>query len=414
MFFAALAPLNRLRNFRGLFMRLTPGSQRIAGWAIGLLSIAAWMIGAAIHAGQFVHAKQTATPSARSIKPRSIKLGTARTGSLYAITLGVKDPVQLQGNDSVRVTVNDAQGEVGSKWLHAADLDFYLTLQPRATGPVTVSLSPSSTGHDPEISATLSKILQVSADLSSKSATAKRGVIAAAPNDTWQTAQPFELGQTIFGSDDERPYAPSKSEDAYAAMLKGFQWFRFTFREKDPRLVYFVLNVTDRDVPLDVDIFQKGKDSSGQPDVVPFTTGEFVYQVEATQNYPGLYKFRTRILQPGQEYYVRVAANHPAYQLHTYQYPVPPYLDPHMAVRAGMDFLVNMGDSWLSNTPRRGAVALRTVMQHSETQLCIACHPAQFSTRGYLRAVQNGYAPTQRAGLEFLTDRIYNNSRPLY
>ena len=390
-------------------MRLTPGSQRIAGWALILLSIAAWTIGMSIHAGQFVHANQASTPSARSIK-----LGAARAGSLYAITLGVKDPVQLQGNDSVRVTVSDAQGEVGSKWLHAADLDFYLTLRPRAAGPVTVSLSPSASGRDPAISATLSKILQGPAGLSDNFAGVKRGVIAAAPNDTWQNVQTFDLGQTIFGSDDERPYAPSKSEDAYAAMLKGFQWFRFTFIEKEPRLVYFVLNVTDRDVPFDVDIFQKGKDSSGQPDMVPFTTGEFVYQVEATQNYPGLYKFRTRILKPGQEYYMRVAANHPAYQLHTYQYPVPPYLDPHQAVRAGMDFLVNMGDSWLSNTPRRGAVALRTVMQHSETQLCIACHPAQFSTRGYLRAVENGYAPTQRAGLEFLADRIYNNARPLY
>jgi len=197
-------------------------------------------------------------------------------------------------------------------------------------------------------------------------------------------------------------------------MLKGFQWFRFTFHEKQPRLVYFVLNVTDRDVPLDVDIFQLGKDASGHADVVPFNDGEFVYQVEATQNYPGLYKFRTRILQPGQEYYVRVAANHPAYQLHTYEYSVPPSKDPHEAVRAGMDFLVNMGDTWLSNTPRRGAIALRTTMQHSETQLCIACHPSQFTTRGYLKAVQNGYAPTQRAGLEFLTDRIYNNARPLY
>jgi hypothetical protein len=28
--------------------------------------------------------------------------------------------------------------------------------------------------------------------------------------------------------------------------------------------------------------------------------------------------------------------------------------------------------------------------------------------------VQNGYAPTQRASLEFITDRIYNNTRPLY
>jgi len=390
-------------------MIFTPGSQRNAGWRIFPFFIAACLICAAIHSGRSVHANQGATPSAHTIK-----LGAARPGSLYAVTLGVKDLVQIQGNDAVRVTVSDAQGEVASKWLHAADLDFYLTLRPRAAGPVSVSLSPSFGGHEPEISATLGKILQPSAALPGKSDAVKRGLIAAAPNDTWQSAQQFELGQTIFGSDDERPYAPSKNEDGYAAMLKGFQWFQFTFREKEPRLVYFVLNVTDRDVPLDVDVFQLGKDSSGQPDMVPFAAGEFVYQVEATQNYPGLYKFRTRILQPGQEYYVRVAANHPAYQLHTYQYPVPPYGDPHLAVRAGMDFMVNMGDSWLSNTPRRGAVALRTVMQHSETQLCIACHPAQFTTRGYLKAVQNGYAPTQRAGLEFLTDRIYNNARPLY
>ena len=89
-------------------------------------------------------------------------------------------------------------------------------------------------------------------------------MIAAAPNGTWQTAQPFTFGQTIYGADDERPYAPSHNEDGYAAMLKGFQWFKFTFKEPKPHLVYFTLNVTDRDVPLDVDIFQPGKDD-GRP-----------------------------------------------------------------------------------------------------------------------------------------------------
>ncbi len=387
-------------------MGLTPGNRRVAGYAIIPLSVAVFMIAATIPVSRFVHADQAASPVMRSIT-----LGAAHAGSLYAVTLGIKDPVQLQKSDSVHVTVNDAKGEIASKWLHPADLDFYLTVRPRAAGPVTVNLSSPADAPIPEISASLKDILQPTVG---KSTGLKRGVIAAAPNGTWQDAQPFELGQTIFGSDDERPYAPSQSEDAYAAMLKGFQWFRFTFREKEPKLVYFVLNVTDRDVPLDVDIFQTGKDAAGQLDVIPYTTGEFTYQVEATQNYPGLYKFRTRILQPGQEYYVRVAANHPAYQLHTYEYSVPPSKDPHEAVRSGMDFLINMGDTWLSNTPRRGAIALRTVMQHSETQLCIACHPSQFSTRGYLKAVQNGYAPTQRASLEFITDRIYNNPRPLY
>ncbi|MGH9452184.1 MAG: HEAT repeat domain-containing protein, partial [Terriglobia bacterium] len=176
----------------------------------------------------------------------------------------------------------------------------------------------------------------------------------------------------------------------------------------------FVLDVTDRDVPFDVYLYQAKKNKRGQYDLVPYKKGEFIYQIESTQNYPGLYKFRTRVLDPGQTYYVRVDANHPAYQLRTYSYPIPPYTDPRQAVRTGMDFLINMGDTWLSNTPRRGAIALRTTMTHSETELCIACHPSQFTTRGELTAIRNGYAPTQRTSLEFITDRLYNNARPLY
>ena len=364
-------------------------------WALIPLSVALTVV--ALHKTHPVQADQALPPT-----QKTLKLGEAQPGTLYAMTVAIKDPAKLQGADAVLATVKDSQGVIDSKWLHTADLDFYLTLRPRAAGPVTVTLS--SANQAPEITTSLKKILQAPT-LPAETP----GVIAAAPNGTWQTAQPFDFGQTIYGAADERPYAPSRSEDGYAAMLKGFQWFKFTFKEPKPRLVYFTLNVTDRDVPLDVDIFQPGKE-----DVVPYDKGEFVYQVEATQNYPGLYKFRTRILEPNHDYYIRIAGNHPAYQLHTSNFPIPPYADPHQAVRAGMDFLVNMGDSWLSNTPRRGSVALRTTMQHSETQLCIACHPAQFTTRGYLTAVKNGYAPTQRPQLEFLEDRLYNNARPLY
>jgi HEAT repeat protein len=374
-----------------------------------MLASAATIIALLLHNGQSVRADQS---NAQNV--RQFHLGQARPDALYALTVWVKDPAQLQGKDAVLVTVDDASGEVESKWLHAGDLDFYLTLHPRAEGQVNVTLSAPVKVRMPEVGATLRVVPQSPAPAAAHSAEEQTGIIAAAPNGTWQSAQSFEFGQTIYGSDDERPYSPSPSEDAYQAMLKGFQWFKFTYHGAEARLAYFVLNVTDRDVPLDVDIFRMGKDAGGQPDVVPYNDGEFVYQIEATQNYPGLYKFRTRTLQPGQEYYVRVAANHPAFQLRTYEYPVPPYTDPHQAVRAGMDFLINMGDTWLSNTPRRGSVALRTVMQHSETQLCIACHPSQFTMRGYLKAVQNGYAPTQRASLEFIGDRLYNNARPLY
>ena len=235
-------------------------------WALAWCAV---MVVLVLHVGRLVHAGQ-APPAA----VKEIKLGTAKPGTIYAVTVAVKDPARVQGSDAVLATVKDSQGVIDSKWLHTADLDLYMTVQPRAAGPITVSLS--STGTIPEIAASSRRIIAEAG---------APAIIAAAPNGTWQTAQPFEFGQTIYGSDDERPYAPSRNEDGYAAMVKGFQWFKFTFKGEKPRLVYFTLNVTDRDVPLDVDIFQKAKDNS---DVVPFNTGEFVYQVEATQNYPGL------------------------------------------------------------------------------------------------------------------------------
>ncbi len=336
---------------------------------------------------------------------RRVTLGNARAGSLYAVTIAIKNPAQFHNKKSIEVSISDAEGLVAEKRLHNQDLDFYLTLRPRVAGPVTASLQAGAGEGAPELTAAFHRI---------PTGKTGPGVIAAMPNNTWQTAQPVEFGQTIYGASDERSYIPAADEDRYGALLKGFQWFCFTFHGKEPKLAYFVLDITDREVPLDVDVFTLTKDAQGHSDVKPYTSGASIYQIEATQNYPGLYKFRTRILQPGETYYIRVAADHPSYQLHTFSYPVPPYMDPRQAVRTGMDFLINMGDSWLSNTPRRGAIALRNTMNHGDTQQCIACHPTQFTTRGYLTAISRGYPPTQRPALEFLADRIYNNQRPLY
>lgn len=186
-------------------MGFTPNARRAACLATVPLIISAWIVGATLHAGRAVHADQTTAAD------RTIRLGAARVGDTYAVTISVKNPAQIQGTDAVHVTVKDATGEVESKWLHAADLDFYLTLRPRAPGPVTVNLSAAASAHVPEISATMVR-LPAAAPAAAGKTTMHRGVIAAAPNGTWQTAQPFEVGQTIFGSDDERPYAPSKTK----------------------------------------------------------------------------------------------------------------------------------------------------------------------------------------------------------
>jgi hypothetical protein len=335
---------------------------------------------------------------------REIRLGDAQAAGLYALTVLIPNPARLSAEKSIDVVISDPQGTICEKPLHAQDLDLYVTIQARQNGPILATLRGAEEDL-PGISASMRAIPQ---------ADSGPAAIAALPNDTWQTAQIVQYGQTIYGASDERPYAPAPDHDRYSALVKGFQWFRFKFEKANPELAYFVADITDREVPLDIDVFTDGKDGSGKPTVKPFTNGASIYQIEATQNYPGLYKFRTRILQPGQTYYLRLQANHPSYQLRTFSYPVPPYSDPRQAVRTGMDFLINMGDSWLSNTPRRGAIALRTTMNHGDTQQCIACHPTQFTTRGYLTAISHGYAPTQRPALEFLTDRIYNNQRPLY
>ena len=88
--------------------------QRAVRWTIIPLSIMACIVAAVVHVNRSVRAGQTTPVSARNIT-----LGMGRPGSLYAVTLWVKNPAQVQGNDSVHVTVNDAKGEVESKWLHA-------------------------------------------------------------------------------------------------------------------------------------------------------------------------------------------------------------------------------------------------------------------------------------------------------
>ncbi|MGH7490470.1 MAG: hypothetical protein ACREMY_33385, partial [bacterium] len=63
-----------------------------------------------------------------------ITLGAAEPGALYAVTVSVKDPEELQSTQSVRASIADASGPVAEKWLHASDLDFYLTLRPHTRG----------------------------------------------------------------------------------------------------------------------------------------------------------------------------------------------------------------------------------------------------------------------------------------
>ena len=153
-------------------MGFTPGVQRNAIKAFVLLTVIACILGAALHVSRTVHADLSKSQSGKTIQ-----LGVARRGCLYSVTVAVKNPGQIQGSASVQATVNDAQGVVESKWLHAADLDFYLTLRPRSDGPVSVSFSPDASANLPEIAASMSRI----PESTGAAHHIDRGVIAAAP-----------------------------------------------------------------------------------------------------------------------------------------------------------------------------------------------------------------------------------------
>ncbi len=225
------------------------------------------------------------------------------------------------------------------------------------------------------------------------------------PASDWHAAETFRAGESIAAYADERPYMPASETELRA----GVHWYKVRLSENEKRLVFFNVEADDRDVPSDVDLFT----ATAAGELEPYREGSHRYTPEATQNFPGLASYRTRVLSPGRDYLVRVSANHPWYRLRTKSYPVPPYADPKLAAEVGMDLLVSLGDAWLNNIPRRGAVAQRDTMQHAEVQNCVACHATQFTMRAYRGARERGFAPVNPHAAASLQAQLDNNPRPL-
>ena len=55
------------------------------------------------------------SPAAPAPVSKEIVLGPARSGSLYGVTISIKDPSQLEGLSSIQVVISDARGEVAEK-----------------------------------------------------------------------------------------------------------------------------------------------------------------------------------------------------------------------------------------------------------------------------------------------------------
>lgn len=322
--------------------------------------------------------------------------------SIYSLALAVDSPVRFAPEERLQVVLRDAARELASKPLHLGDPDIYLTFRPTVAGAGKILLEAAGRPASPyryELKVLRWK-LPANAEVD----------IEAEPNNRWEEANPIRLGKTVFGTADDKPYIPPPGQAEKLTIEAGEDWFRFEFAAEKPQLVYFTLELAERDnIPVDVLVYRVANGElklygEGMDPVTP------PHEVQALSGN----KFTTRVLREKGAYYVRVTANHPFYQLRTAVYDVPPYDDPRKAVRAAVDYIISSGDSWHANTPRKGGIYDRVSNVHQETSLCVACHPTHFSLRAQLYSIHNGYPVRQRAQLQFLTERFYNNPRPFY
>ena len=328
------------------------------------------------------------------IRTQTTRLDKLAPSASYSLLFSLDSP-DLGPAARIALSVVEGDRVLLSKTLHAGDADLYAFFRPTRGAQLRVVAEGVPAKYAPRYH------LQIN-----------RWPLAARPNHTWQDATPIALGQLVTAASDELEYLPlpgaSRQDTAYAAA--GEHWYRFEFDSPRPRLVFFQVELTDRDdIPADVSLFRV---NAGKPE--EYTEGQDpVAQPHEVQALPGN-KFAPRILKQAGTYYVRVRANHPEFKLRTRVYDPPPYNDPRDAVRTAVDYIMGAGDSWFANTPRRGGAFDRVAGVHQETSLCVACHASHFSQRAQLYAIANGYPVVQRQQLQFLEERFYNNPRPFY
>ena len=326
----------------------------------------------------------------RSHVTRLEKLAPANS---YSLLFSVNSPGDLGPDARVAVSVVEGERVLISKTLHAGDADLYGFFRPAHAAELRVVTEGGARGP---------------LSIADQSLAARRG-----REPHLAGCDAVALGQFVTGASDELEYLPlpgTSRRDTVSAPA-GEHWYRFEFDSPRPKLVFFQVELMDRDdLPVDVSIFRVNGRQSSRSTSTARTRSRQPHEVQAL---PGN-KFAPRILKQSGTYYARVRANHPEFKLRTRVYDLPPYSDPRDAVRTAVDYIMGAGDSWFANTPRRGGAFDRVAGVHQETSLCVACHASHFSQRAQLYAIANGYPVVQRQQLHFLEERFYNNPRPFY
>jgi hypothetical protein len=331
------------------------------------------------------------------VRSETVRLKHLDPAHQYSLLYSIRELHAIGPKARIVIELRQGTDVLASKTLHAGDPDYYFQFRLAHPGEATLQVRASGVAGAYQ--------LQVNRwPLSS--------LVKSDPNHRWQDAIQIPLGKTIFAAGDDTEYIPLPGTPRSAAAndLAGVDWYKFEFSAAGPKLVFFQLDLMERDqIPVNVSVYRL---VDGQPKEY-FEGEDPVTLPHEVQALPGN-KFTPRILSEKGTYYITVHANHPEYKLRTRVYDPPPYQDPRPAVRTALDYILAAGDSWHANTPRRGGILDRVSSVHQETSLCVACHATHFPLRAQLYATRNGYPVVERQQLQFLTERFYNNPRPFY
>ena len=356
-------------------------------------AIPAWLLCFAVSAATLPAVLSRSGP----IRSETLALNGLDTAHQYSVLYSVRNLSGLEPQSRIAIELRQGTELLASKTLHAGDPDYYF--QFRVAKPGQAAWQVHATG------ASGTYLLEVNQWPLTE-------LVKSHPDHRWQDARAIPLGRTVFAAGDDAEYipVPGTSRNAAVSDPLGVDWYKFEFPGGAPKLVFFQLDLMERDqVPVNVSVYRvvngelKEYFEGEDPVTLP-------HEVQAR---PGN-KFTPRVLAEKGTYYIAVRANHPEYKLRTRVYDPPPYQDPRQAVRTALDYILAAGDSWHANTPRRGGILDRVSSVHQETSLCVGCHTTHFPLRAQLYAIRNGYPVVQRQQLQFLTERFYNNPRPFY
>jgi hypothetical protein len=328
---------------------------------------------------------------------RVFSLGVLEAGGTYRILAAVES-APLEPEQHIRVEIHGSGGEPISKPLHAGDPDVCVLLRPLATGPVRFSLGRITDAVKSRVELRVQWRHITLAE-------PERAAVEAEPNDTWQEANPMLLGRDVYGTADDVDYLANAQEGK-----AGLDWFRFEVQGTSPILVYFQLDLLDRDVSANLRVYTVDP-KTGHPE--PYLNGKDPMEIVHDRERERYSKHISRTFTKG-TYYLEVNANHPDYILRTRVLPVPPYEDPAQAVEAGMHYIINVGDAWFAQVPREGNIFIRANNIHDTGTRCTACHPSSFSTEANLVAHRAGYPIRSKSNFQYVIDRIANSMTPLY